>query len=182
MTGTSLTGWEPSRPGRHRTLSGKISNSCRCRKGSTRQKRVGILGLGFPPAWRDREQLAVAMEDRTSGTLDETIKGSPAVLVVVYDTRKRAPASEGDVLGILSLGCVMENMGAGYRIPGHERIQRSRAGGCQESPGDTGTHGNIVCGQARVPRCTARLPEGAQGQRIVHVPQCVWDNVFWLFL
>jgi nitroreductase len=74
------------------------------------QKKVGILGLQFPPAWRDKKRLAAAMKDRTPGTLDETIKGSPAVLVVVYDTRKRAPASEGDVLGILSLGCVMENM------------------------------------------------------------------------
>ena len=75
-----------------------------------RQKKVGILGLQFPPAWREREQLATAMKDRTPGTLNETIKGSPAVLVVVYDTKKRAPASEGDVLGMLSLGCVMENM------------------------------------------------------------------------
>jgi nitroreductase len=74
------------------------------------QKKVGILGTGFPPAWRDRAQLRAAMEDRTPGTLEETIKGSPAVLVVVYDTRKRAPASVGDVLGMLSLGCVMENM------------------------------------------------------------------------
>jgi len=32
------------------------------------------------------------------------------MLIVVYDTRKRAPASEGDFLGIMSLGCVMENM------------------------------------------------------------------------
>jgi len=75
-----------------------------------RQKKVGILGLGFPPAWRDKAQLEAAMKDRTPGTLNETIKGSPAILVVVYDIRKRAPASEGDVLGILSLGCLMENM------------------------------------------------------------------------
>jgi nitroreductase len=51
------------------------------------------------------------------------MKGSPTMLVVVYDTRKRAPASEGDVLGTLSLGCVMENMwlmaqrlGIGFQI------------------------------------------------------------------
>ena len=50
------------------------------------------------------------MRDKTPGTLSDTIKGSPAVLVVVYDTGKRAPASEGDVLGTLSLGCLMENM------------------------------------------------------------------------
>jgi nitroreductase len=74
------------------------------------QKKVGILGLGFPPAWRDKAQLKTAMKDTTPGTLNDTIKGSPALLVVVYDTRKRAPASKGDVLGILSLGCLMENM------------------------------------------------------------------------
>jgi nitroreductase len=74
------------------------------------RKKVGILGRQFPPAWRDREQLAAAMKDRTPGTLNDTIKGSPAVLIVVYDIRRRAPASEGDVLGTLSLGCVMENM------------------------------------------------------------------------
>ena len=34
----------------------------------------------------------------------------PAMLIVVYDPAKRAPASEGDFLGIISLGCVMENM------------------------------------------------------------------------
>jgi len=32
------------------------------------------------------------------------------VLIVTYDARKRAPASEGDVLEFISLGCAMENM------------------------------------------------------------------------
>ncbi|HXX87323.1 MAG TPA: nitroreductase family protein, partial [Candidatus Acidoferrum sp.] len=40
----------------------------------------------------------------------ERINGSPMLLIVIYDSRKRAPASEGDVLGFISLGCVMENM------------------------------------------------------------------------
>ncbi len=31
-------------------------------------------------------------------------------LIVIYDSTKRAPASVGDVLGFISLGCVMENM------------------------------------------------------------------------
>ena len=31
-------------------------------------------------------------------------------MIVTYDARKRAPASVGDVLGFISLGCVMENM------------------------------------------------------------------------
>jgi hypothetical protein len=50
--------------------------------------------MQFPPAWRDKAKLAAAMKDTTPGTLSETIKGSPVVLVVVYDTGKRAPASE----------------------------------------------------------------------------------------
>jgi nitroreductase len=29
---------------------------------------------------------------------------------VLYDPSKRAPASEGDFLGIISLGCMMENL------------------------------------------------------------------------
>ena len=87
------------------------------------EKKVGILGTGFPPAWRDAAQLEMAVKDKTPGTLDETMRGSPTILIVVYDTRKRAPASEGDVLGTLSLGCVMENMwlmaekrGIGFQI------------------------------------------------------------------
>ena len=106
-------------------------------EGELRRKKVGILGLGFPPAWRDRTKLEAAIQDRTSGILSETIKGSPTILIVVHDTRKRAPASEGDVLGILSLGCVMENMwlmaqelGIGFQImsifsgPAQEEIKR----------------------------------------------------------
>jgi nitroreductase len=42
--------------------------------------------------------------------LNQRIRGSPVLLIVIYDSRKRAPASEGDVLGFISLGCVMENM------------------------------------------------------------------------
>jgi nitroreductase len=32
------------------------------------------------------------------------------LLLVTYDSKKRAAASAGDVLGFMSLGCVMENM------------------------------------------------------------------------
>jgi nitroreductase len=35
---------------------------------------------------------------------------SPTLLVALYDPGKRAPASEGDFLGIISLGCMMENL------------------------------------------------------------------------
>jgi len=74
------------------------------------RKKVGILGTGFPPAWRDPERLDEAVRDAKPERLRETIQGSPTIMIVVYDSRRRAPASEGDVLGMMSLGCLMENM------------------------------------------------------------------------
>ncbi|HVS98396.1 MAG TPA: nitroreductase family protein, partial [Puia sp.] len=35
---------------------------------------------------------------------------SPTLALLLYDPRRRAPDSEGDFLGIISLGCVLENM------------------------------------------------------------------------
>jgi nitroreductase len=39
-----------------------------------------------------------------------TLSKARRLLVVTYDPRRRAPASEHDLLGMMSLGCVMENM------------------------------------------------------------------------
>jgi nitroreductase len=74
------------------------------------QKKVGILGTVFPPDWRDPAKLDKAVRESRPTLLKQRINGSPLLLIVVYDARKRAPASEGDVLGFISLGCVMENM------------------------------------------------------------------------
>ena len=73
-----------------------------------RQKKVGILGTMFPPTWTDPAKVGEAVREISS--LNRTIRGSPMLLIVIYDPKKRAPASEGDVLGMMSLGCVMENM------------------------------------------------------------------------
>ena len=74
------------------------------------QKKVGILGTNFPPDWRNPAKLEKAVRESVATPLKERIRGSPMLLIVIYDSRKRAPASEGDVLGFISLGCVMENM------------------------------------------------------------------------
>ena len=74
------------------------------------QKKVGILATMFPPEWRDPAKVEEVVRESKSWLLSETMEGSPIVLIVIYDARKRAPASEGDFLGIISLGCVMENM------------------------------------------------------------------------
>ena len=69
------------------------------------KKKVGILGTMFPPAWR-----TPGYKPDKETDLGRPIQTSPVMLIVVYDLERRAPASEGDFLGIVSLGCVMENM------------------------------------------------------------------------
>jgi nitroreductase len=74
------------------------------------QKKVGILSTMFPPSWRDSARLEEVARESEPMPLHQTMQGSPVLLIVIYDGRKRAPASEGDVLGLMSLGCMMENM------------------------------------------------------------------------
>ena len=86
-------------------------------------KRVGLLASNFPKLWQTPEGIEKVLKTSSPSTLSNTINDSQTVLIVVYDTRKRAPASEGDFLGIISLGNVMENMwimanslGIGFQI------------------------------------------------------------------
>ncbi len=74
------------------------------------KKKTGILGAMFPPTWIDPSKMEEAANQCAPMPLTQSIRGSPCLLIVIYDPRKRAPASEGDVLGFMSLGCVMENM------------------------------------------------------------------------
>jgi nitroreductase len=69
------------------------------------RKKVGLLGTMFPPSWRTPGVKPVVEEGRSRSFLV-----CPTLLIVLYDPSKRAPASEGDFLGILSLGCMMENL------------------------------------------------------------------------
>ncbi len=76
-----------------------------------KKKKVGLLGTLFPPSWRRADATPQELErERGQASLHDTIQASPAVLVMLYDPRRRAPASEGDFLGVVSLGCVMENV------------------------------------------------------------------------
>ena len=88
-----------------------------------RRKKVGLLGLMFPPSWRTPGVKPTVDEAHAHSILGEPIRSSAALLVVLYDPRRRAPASEGDVLGMISLGCLMQNMwlvanslGIGFQI------------------------------------------------------------------
>jgi len=82
------------------------------------RKKVGLLSTTLRPAVRTPEaKLGESINEKALRFF-----GRP-VIIVVYDSNKRAPASEGDFLGIMSLGCVMENMwlmaysmGIGFQI------------------------------------------------------------------
>ena len=74
------------------------------------KKKVGILGTMFPPSWRTPDFKLDNLDEKEIASMKRPFPSSPLMLVVVYDPKKRAPASEGDFLGILSLGCAMENM------------------------------------------------------------------------
>ena len=74
------------------------------------KKKTGILGAMFPPEWIDPAKISDAVKNATPMPISQSIRGSPTLLIIIYDPRKRAPASAGDVLGFISLGCLMENI------------------------------------------------------------------------
>jgi nitroreductase len=74
-----------------------------------KQRKVGILGTWFPRFMRDLS-VKPKPEELTGSGQGSLVKKNPVLLVVVYDPARRAPASRGDTLGFMSLGCVMENM------------------------------------------------------------------------
>src|SRR5271157_5081251 len=70
-----------------------------------KRRKVGIMATRFPPAWRNP-----AANPADLAAASRPLPASPTMLFMTYDPRRRAPASEGDFLGVISLGCVTENM------------------------------------------------------------------------
>jgi nitroreductase len=88
-----------------------------------KKKKVGLLATMFPPSWRTPGVTPHVEEGHEHSILGAPMRMCSALLVVLHDPARRAPASEGDVLGMISLGCVMENMwlvaeslGVGFQI------------------------------------------------------------------
>ena len=74
------------------------------------KKKTGILGTFFPEDWRDKNKLDKAVKERKPTPLKYTLQNGPTLLIITYDKTKRAPDSKGDFLGIIGLGCLMENL------------------------------------------------------------------------
>jgi nitroreductase len=77
-------------------------------EGELLKRKTGVLAAMFPPAWRNPDFRLDENDEDLS--VQRPVPVCPVLLVIIYDPCRRAPASEGDFLGILSLGCVMENM------------------------------------------------------------------------
>jgi nitroreductase len=74
-------------------------------------KKRGILASVFPPSWLDPDFTIDEKTDHESlRAMQRPLPAGPLMLVVLYDPAERAPDSEGDFLGIISLGCLMENL------------------------------------------------------------------------
>lgn len=74
-------------------------------------KKKGTLASIYPRAWTDPEAWNPESDARSQVTLLGRAVLRPQVLMVVlYDSSVHSPDSKGDALGLMGLGCVMENM------------------------------------------------------------------------
>jgi nitroreductase len=74
------------------------------------QRGTGLLASMFPAAWVTPDFKADALGENGIASRQRALLPTAAMLVVLYDPSRRAPASLGDFLGIISLGCLMQNM------------------------------------------------------------------------
>lgn len=78
-------------------------------EGELRKRKTGFLANQFPASWLTPEARDGNVSQPAS-PLGGQIRRGPVLLFVLYDPATRAPASEGDFLGIMSLGFMLENI------------------------------------------------------------------------
>jgi nitroreductase len=74
------------------------------------KRKTGLLARMFPTSWANPDFKPGSNFETEGSSEQRPFPACPLILIVVYDPSNRAPASEGDFLGIISLGCLMENM------------------------------------------------------------------------
>ena len=76
-----------------------------------KEKRSGMLAADYPLTWSDPDAWHPQSDIRAQlAYLGMRLDEHQTLLLVVFDKTKRAPGSEHDILGHMSLGCVMQNM------------------------------------------------------------------------
>jgi len=74
------------------------------------RRKTGLSASMFPESWQEAQAAQGDSGAAHHTYVGCTIQKCPMLLIVVHDGRPSAPASEGDVLGFMSLGCVMQNL------------------------------------------------------------------------
>ena len=75
-----------------------------------KHKKTGILSTGFPTDWADPTKFSKIASKSPLIPIRDYIRGSPTLLMILYDPRKKAPALTVDVYGYIGVGCVTENI------------------------------------------------------------------------
>jgi nitroreductase len=76
-----------------------------------KDKKTGTLASIYPRAWTDPEAWNPESDARSQLTLlGRAVLEPQVLLVVLHNSAVHAPDSKGDALGLMGLGCVMENM------------------------------------------------------------------------
>jgi nitroreductase len=79
-----------------------------------KKKKTGVLASMFPKSWQTPnlllERKGKSEDVHPSKDSHNQLLNCAALLIIVYNPAIRAPASPGDFLGIMSIGCVLENM------------------------------------------------------------------------
>jgi nitroreductase len=74
-------------------------------------KKTGTLANIYPRAWTDPEAWNPESDATSQLTqLGKAVLQPQVLLVVLHDSGLHSPDSKGDALGLMGLGCVMENM------------------------------------------------------------------------
>lgn len=74
------------------------------------QRKTGLSASMLPESWQEAAAVEPDGAAAQVSYVGRSIQECPLLLVVLYDSRPAAPASEGQALDLMSLGCVMQNM------------------------------------------------------------------------
>jgi nitroreductase len=92
------------------TFAGEKYRALSVSQAESLRGKTGLLASMLPQSWHE----AAAPEHNSDAPhaiyVGRTIRPCPMLLVVVHDVRLSAHATEGDALGLMSLGCVMQNL------------------------------------------------------------------------
>ena len=75
-----------------------------------KRKKTGVLSTWFPPDWINPAKFSQVARDTPPLPLSISINGSPTLLMILYDPRKKSPALKEDTYGYIGLGCLTENI------------------------------------------------------------------------